>query len=74
MNAHTNTEIATNHVLWVEYVDTDGTTTRAEIATNYALWVEYIDTDGTTTKAEFDAMSTEQKLALIEAAFDADQE
>ena len=52
MNAHTNTEIATN----------------------YALWVEYVDADGTNTQAEFDAMSTEQKLALIEAAFGADQE
>ena len=48
--------------------------TSTEIATSYALWVEYIDTDGTTTEAEFDAMSTEQKLALIEAAFGADQE
>ena len=74
MNAHTNNEIATNHAQLVEYVDTDGTTTRAEIATNYALWVEYVDADGTTTRAEFDAMSIEQKLALIEAAFDADQE
>lgn len=48
--------------------------TNNEIATNYALWVEYVDADGTTTRAEFDAMSIEQKLALIEAAFGADQE
>ena len=48
--------------------------TNTEIATNYALWVEYVDTDGTTTKDEFDSMSTEQKLALIGAAFGADQE
>ena len=48
--------------------------TNTEIAISYALWVEYVDADGTTTKSEFDAMSTEQKLALIEAAFGADQE
>lgn len=48
--------------------------TNNEIATSYALWVEYIDVDGTTAQAEFDAMSTEQKLALIKAIFGADQE
>ena len=48
--------------------------TNTEIATSYALWIEYFDTDGNMTEAEFDAMSTEQKLALIEAAFGADQE
>ena len=51
MNAHTNTEIATN----------------------YALWTEYVDAGGVMSEDEFDAMSTEQKLALIEAAFGADQ-
>lgn len=48
--------------------------TNNEIATSYALWGEYVDVDDTTTQAEFDAMSTKQKLALIEAAFGADQE
>ena len=48
--------------------------TNTEIATSYALWVEYVDADGTTTRGEFDAMTVEQKLALIEAAFGADQE
>lgn len=45
-----------------------------QIAADYRLWVEYFDTDGNMTEDEFDAMSTEQKLALIEAAFGADQE
>lgn len=48
--------------------------TNNEIATSHALWVEYVNADGTITRAEFDAMSTEQKLALVEAAFGSDQE
>ena len=48
--------------------------TNQQIASSYALWVEYFDVDGTTSEAEFNDMTVEQKLALIEAAFGADQE
>ena len=48
--------------------------TNNEIATSYALWVEYVDADGTMSEAEFNDITIEQKLALIEAAFGADQE
>ena len=40
------------------------TATRTEIATNWTLWNEYVNTDATMTRDEFDALSTEEKLAL----------
>ena len=48
--------------------------TNTDIASSYALWVEYFDVDGSMSEAEFNNMSTEQKLALIRAAFGDDQE
>ena len=40
-----------------------------EIAHNWNLWIEYVDPDGDMTRDEFDAMTTEQKIALQVEAF-----
>jgi hypothetical protein len=42
------------------------------MAQSWDLWREYIDPDATMTKAEFDEMTVEQRISLIEAAFDDD--
>lgn len=43
--------------------------TYAEIANNWNLWIDYVDPDGNMTREEFDAMTTEQKIALQIEAF-----
>jgi hypothetical protein len=43
--------------------------TYAEIANNWSLWIEYVDPDGNMTREEFDAMTTDQKIALQVEAF-----
>jgi hypothetical protein len=42
------------------------------MAQSWDLWREYIDPDATMTKAEFDEMTVEQRISLIESAFDDD--
>jgi hypothetical protein len=49
-----------------------GYTSNRMIAQSWDLWREYIDPDATMTKAEFDEMTVEQRISLIEAAFDDD--
>ena len=39
------------------------------MAQSWDLWREYIDPDATMTEAEFDAMTVEDRIRLIEAAF-----
>ena len=39
------------------------------MAQSWGLWREYIDPDATMTEAEFDAMTVEDRIRLIEAAF-----
>ncbi len=46
--------------------------TYAEIANNWNLWIEYMDSDGNMAREEFDAMTTEQKIALQVEAFGAE--
>lgn len=46
--------------------------TYAEIANNWNLWIEYVDPDGNMAREEFDAMTTEQKIALQVEAFGAE--
>jgi hypothetical protein len=46
--------------------------TYTEIASDYRLWVEYVDTDATMTEAEFQALSTDEKIALQVEAFGAE--
>lgn len=45
------------------------TYTYAEIAADYRLWMEYVDTAGIDTKADFDAMDTEQRIAIMANCF-----
>ena len=40
------------------------------MAQSWDLWREYIDPDATMTQTEFDEMTVEQRIGLIEAAFD----
>lgn len=44
------------------------------MAQSWELWREHIDPDATMTKAEFDAMTVEQRIGLIKAAFDGDED
>lgn len=41
------------------------TYTYAEIAADYRLWMEYVDTAGVDTEAVFEAMSVQQRVAII---------
>jgi hypothetical protein len=43
--------------------------TYAEIANSFDLWAEFVDPDATITEGEFNAMTTEQKVALQVQAF-----
>lgn len=42
-----------------------------EIANDFRLWGEYMDANAEMTEAEFDALSTEEKVALQVEAFGA---
>ena len=48
--------------------------TTFQLAQSWDLWREYIDPDATMTEAEFDAMTVEQRIGLIKAAFDGDED
>lgn len=43
--------------------------TYEQIAQNWNLWNEYVNTDATMTRKEFDALTTDEKVALQVAAF-----
>jgi len=43
--------------------------TMAEIAEDYELWMEFVDPDATMTEEEFDALSTEEKIAMQREIF-----
>lgn len=43
--------------------------TMAEIAEDYELWEEYVDPQATMTEAEFDALTTEEKVAMQREMF-----
>ena len=47
--------------------------TYAEIANNWHLWNELVNTDAAMTREEFDALTTEQKVALQVEAFGPEQ-
>lgn len=48
--------------------------TYAEIANDWNLWNEYVNTDATMSREEFDALTTEQKVALQVEAFGPEQD
>lgn len=52
-------------------IEEDHQFTYAEIANSWALWIEYADPDGNMAREEFDAMTTDQKIALQVEAFGA---
>ena len=43
--------------------------TMTEIAEDYELWCDYVDPDATMTEDEFDAMTTEEKVAMQREMF-----
>lgn len=43
--------------------------TYEQIAEQYSLWIEYVDPNAEMTEEEFNAMSTEEKVALQVEAF-----
>ena len=45
--------------------------TYAEIANSWNLWIEYVVPDGNMTREEFNAMTTDQKIALQVESFGA---
>ena len=45
------------------------TYTYAEIAADYRLWIEYVDPAGVDTEAAFEAMSVEQRVAIMVEMF-----
>jgi hypothetical protein len=47
--------------------------TYTEIANDWALWNEYVNTDATMSRDEFEALTTEQKVALQVEAFGPEQ-
>lgn len=47
--------------------------TYTEIANNFALWNEFVNTDATMGRDEFDALTTEEKVALQVEAFGPEQ-
>jgi len=47
--------------------------TYTEIATDWRLWNEFVNTDSTMSRDEFDALTTEQKVALQIEAFGPEQ-
>lgn len=49
-----------------------GLKTNNEVASDFNLWQEYFDVDGTMSEAEFDAMSIEEREAMIEDAYGTD--
>ena len=46
--------------------------THYQLATNFALWGEYFDGDATMTEAEFDALTVQQRMALLADAYGTD--
>lgn len=48
--------------------------TYGQIATDYALWGEYVDPGDTMTREEFDALTTEEKVAMQAKCFGPDNE
>ena len=47
--------------------------TYTEIANNWNLWNEFVNTDAAMSREEFDALTTEQKVALQVEAFGPEQ-
>ena len=47
--------------------------TYQQIAISWRLWTEYVDTDAVMTREEFDAMSIEDRVALMVKAFGAEE-
>lgn len=45
--------------------------TAQDFAENFDLFAEYIDPDATTSREEFEAMTMDERLALIEAVMEA---
>lgn len=45
--------------------------TYEQISADFALWGEYFDTGAEMTESEFDALTVEQKVAMITEAFGA---
>ena len=43
--------------------------TYADIAASFGLWGEYVDPDMTFSEEEFEAMSSEQRIALMVECF-----
>jgi hypothetical protein len=43
--------------------------TNDQIARDWDLWCDYIDPNAAMSRAEFDAMTVEQRVALIEEIF-----
>lgn len=50
-------------------VDKDRKHTREQIASDFRLWGEYVDTHANVSREEFDALTVEQRLALMREAF-----
>lgn len=48
--------------------------TYSEIASNWELWQEYVDPGAEGTEAEFDAMTSDERRALIVACFGEEQD
>lgn len=48
--------------------------TYTEISENWTLWNEYVNADATMDREEFDALTTEQKVALQVEAFGPEQD
>jgi hypothetical protein len=47
----------------------DSKYTNEQIAENFDLWCEYFDTNAMMTEDEFDELTTDEKVAMLIAAF-----
>ena len=48
--------------------------TNREVAAHFEIWAEYYDPSQTMTEAEFDALTIDQREAMVEEAFGTDAE
>lgn len=54
---------------WQQFVELEPeqpNPSRLQRASDWDTWLEYIDPNATTTKAEFDAMTLEERLAIVD--------
>jgi hypothetical protein len=48
--------------------------TNREVAENFELWGEYFDTEATMSEDDFNAMTVEEREAMIEAEYGTDEQ